>query len=55
MRVRSKRAIQKFIEDPLSEKILMGDFSKADEIEVELSADGERLDFKVLTTTTPQS
>jgi ATP-dependent Clp protease ATP-binding subunit ClpC len=50
-----KRAIQKFIEDPLSEKILMGDFSKGDEIEVELSADGERLDFKVLTTTTPQS
>ncbi len=50
-----KRAIQKFIEDPLSEKILMGDFSKGDEIEVELSADGERLDFKVLTSTTPQS
>jgi len=50
-----KRAIQKFIEDPLSEKILMGDFSKGDEIEVDLSPDGERLDFKVLTTTTPQS
>jgi ATP-dependent Clp protease ATP-binding subunit ClpC len=50
-----KRAIQKFIEDPLSEKILMGDFAKGDEIEVELSADGERLDFKVLTSTTPQS
>jgi ATP-dependent Clp protease ATP-binding subunit ClpC len=50
-----KRAIQKFIEDPLSEKILMGDFSKGDEIEVERSADGEHLDFKVLTTTTPQS
>jgi ATP-dependent Clp protease ATP-binding subunit ClpC len=50
-----KRAIQKFIEDPLSEKILMGDFSKGDEIEVELAAAGEHLEFKVLTTTTPQS
>ncbi|HEY4130825.1 MAG TPA: ATP-dependent Clp protease ATP-binding subunit [Gemmatimonadaceae bacterium] len=49
-----KRAIQKFIEDPLSEKILMGEFSKGDEIEVDVSADGERLDFKVLTSTTPQ-
>jgi ATP-dependent Clp protease ATP-binding subunit ClpC len=47
-----KRAIQKFIEDPLSEKILMGDFSKGDEIEVDLAADGERLDFRVPTSTT---
>jgi ATP-dependent Clp protease ATP-binding subunit ClpC len=46
-----KRAIQKFIEDPLSEKILMGEFSRNDEIEVDVSADGERLDFKVLTST----
>src|SRR3954470_14905152 len=51
-----KRAIQKFIEDPLSEKILMGDFSKGDEIEVDVAADGaERLDFKVMTSTTPQA
>ncbi|HEY4305938.1 MAG TPA: ATP-dependent Clp protease ATP-binding subunit [Gemmatimonadaceae bacterium] len=50
-----KRAIQKFIEDPLSEKILMGDFSKGDEIEVDVAPDGaDRLDFKVLTSTTPQ-
>jgi ATP-dependent Clp protease ATP-binding subunit ClpC len=50
-----KRAIQKFIEDPLSEKILMGDFSKGDEIEVDVAPDGaERLDFRVLTSTTPQ-
>ena len=26
-----KRAIQKYIEDPLSEKILMGEFSRGDE------------------------
>src|SRR6188472_2526961 len=50
-----KRAIQKFIEDPLSEKILMGEFSRADEIEVDVAADGgDRLDFRVLTPT-PQT
>ena len=47
-----KRAIQKFIEDPLSEKILMGDFSRGDEIEVDVAPDGDRLDFRVLTSTT---
>ena len=51
-----KRAIQKFIEDPLSEKILMGDFAKGDEIEVDVAPEGaERLDFRVLTSTTPQA
>src|SRR5512144_750145 len=43
-----KRSIQKFIEDPLSEKILLGEFSKGDEIEVDASPDGSKLDFKVL-------
>jgi len=43
-----KRAIQKYIEDPLSEKILLGEFAKGDEIEVDASLDGTRLDFKVL-------
>jgi ATP-dependent Clp protease ATP-binding subunit ClpC len=47
-----KRSIQKFIEDPLSEKILIGEFSKGDEIEVDLSAEADHLDFKVLTSTT---
>jgi ATP-dependent Clp protease ATP-binding subunit ClpC len=47
-----KRAIQRFIEDPLSEKILLGEFAKGDEIEVDASADGEKLDFRVLTSTT---
>ncbi|MHB1094789.1 MAG: ATP-dependent Clp protease ATP-binding subunit [Gemmatimonadaceae bacterium] len=42
-----KRAIQRFIEDPLSEKILLADFSRGDEIEVDVSADGTRLDFTV--------
>jgi ATP-dependent Clp protease ATP-binding subunit ClpC len=47
-----KRAIQRFIEDPLSEKILLGEFAKGDEIEVDAAPDGEKLDFKVLTSTT---
>ena len=47
-----KRAIQRFIEDPLSEKILVGEFSRGDELEVAVSADGERLDFRVLTSST---
>src|SRR5687767_1203178 len=49
-----KRAIQRFIEDPLSEKILLGEFAKGDEIEVDLAADGERLEFRVLTSS-PQA
>src|SRR6059058_6326761 len=40
-----KRAIQKFIEDPLSEKILMGEFARGDEIEVDVAPDKEKLDF----------
>jgi len=47
-----KRAIQRFIEDPLSEKILVGEFSKGDEIEVDISADKTKLDFRVLTSST---
>jgi len=43
-----KRAIQRYIEDPLSEKILLGEFSRGDEIEVDMAPDGERLQFRVL-------
>jgi ATP-dependent Clp protease ATP-binding subunit ClpC len=43
-----KRAIQKYVEDPLSEKILVGDFAKGDEIEVDVAPDKERLGFKAL-------
>ena len=32
-----KRAIQKFVEDPLSEKILLGEFGRGDEIEVDVA------------------
>ena len=44
-----KRAIQRFIEDPLSEKILLGEFKKGDEIEVDVSSDGTKLEFRVPT------
>ena len=43
-----KRAIQRYIEDPLSEKILLGEFAKGDEIEVDVAAeDKEKLAFRV--------
>ena len=42
-----KRAIQRWIEDPLSEKILMAEFSRGDEIEVDVSSDGAKLEFRV--------
>ena len=42
-----KRAIQKWIEDPLSEKILLAEFTKGDEIEVDVTADGSKLEFRV--------
>ncbi|MDB4888172.1 MAG: clpC [Gemmatimonadetes bacterium] len=43
-----KRSIQKYIEDPLSEKILLGEFTRGDEIEVDAAPDGTKLDFRVL-------
>jgi len=46
-----KRAIQKYIEDPLSEKILVAEFSKGDEIEVDVAPAGDKLEFRVLTGT----
>ncbi len=50
-----KRAIQRYIEDPLSEKILTAEFSKGDEIEVDVSTtEKEKLEFRVLSPT-PQA
>ncbi len=42
-----KRAIQRWIEDPLSEKILQEEFSKGDDIEIDVAEGGESLAFKV--------
>jgi ATP-dependent Clp protease ATP-binding subunit ClpC len=44
-----RRAIQRHIEDPLSEKILLGEIGRGDEIEVDVSEDKERLVFRALT------
>ncbi len=46
-----KRAIQRYVEDPLSDKILAGEFSSGDEIEVDVSPDGEKLIFRALSGT----
>jgi ATP-dependent Clp protease ATP-binding subunit ClpC len=43
-----KRAIQRYVEDPLSEKILMAELTPGDVIEVDVAADGEHLEFRVL-------
>jgi ATP-dependent Clp protease ATP-binding subunit ClpC len=43
-----RRAIQRHVEDPLSEKILMAELAPGDVIEVEVAADGEHLEFRVL-------
>ena len=44
-----KRAIQRYIEDPLSEKILTGEFVRGDEIEVDVAPEGDKLTFRALT------
>ncbi|MGE5686790.1 MAG: hypothetical protein ACM34D_04735, partial [Gemmatimonadota bacterium] len=46
-----KRAIQRYIEDPLSERILVGEFGRGDEIEVAVAPEGDRLVFSALTGT----
>jgi ATP-dependent Clp protease ATP-binding subunit ClpC len=38
-----KRAIQRYLEDPLSEKILQAEFSAGDEVEVDVDSEGEGL------------
>ena len=45
-----RRAIQRFIEDPLSERILGAEFPPGEEIEVDVNAEGTAFDFKVLST-----
>lgn len=47
-----KRAIQRYLEDPLSEKILVSAFTTGDEIVVDLDAGGEELSLEVASHTT---
>jgi ATP-dependent Clp protease ATP-binding subunit ClpC len=42
-----RRAIQRYLEDPLSERILQAEFSSGDEIEVDLGPDGHGLTLQV--------
>jgi ATP-dependent Clp protease ATP-binding subunit ClpC len=42
-----RRAIQRHLEDPLSEKILMSEYSPGDSIEVGVAEDGQSLSFRV--------
>jgi ATP-dependent Clp protease ATP-binding subunit ClpC len=41
-----RRAIQRYLEDPLSEKILQAEFSTGDEVEVDVGPDGEVLTLR---------
>jgi ATP-dependent Clp protease ATP-binding subunit ClpC len=43
-----KRAIQKYIEDPLSERMLAGDVTRAEELEIDLAPEGDKLVFRAL-------
>jgi ATP-dependent Clp protease ATP-binding subunit ClpC len=43
-----KRAIQKYIEDPMSERLLSGDLTRGEEIEVDLAPEGDKLAFRAL-------
>ena len=47
-----RRAIQRHLEDPLSEKILLSAFSAGDEIAVDLDANGEELSLEAASPTT---
>ncbi|HEX9164966.1 MAG TPA: ATP-dependent Clp protease ATP-binding subunit [Gemmatimonadales bacterium] len=48
-----RRAIQRYVEDPLSEKLLTGEVVRGDEIEVDLAPEGDRLTFRALSATRP--
>jgi ATP-dependent Clp protease ATP-binding subunit ClpC len=47
-----RRAIQRFLEDPLSERILVAEFTAGDEIVVDVDADGEGLSLCAASPTT---
>ncbi len=47
-----RRAIQRYLEDPLSEKILLSEFSPGDEVEVDVDPGGEALSIRAGSATT---
>ena len=44
-----RRSIQRYIEDPLCERILLGELGRGDEIEVDVAPEGDKLAFRALT------
>jgi ATP-dependent Clp protease ATP-binding subunit ClpC len=50
-----KRAIQRYLEDPLSEKILVSELSAGDEIEVSVDEDGEQLVLRAADSSTTRT
>ncbi len=46
-----RRAIQRYLEDPLSEKILAAELQPGDEIEADVTQEGEGLEFRVPSST----
>jgi ATP-dependent Clp protease ATP-binding subunit ClpC len=44
-----RRAIQRFIEDPLSERILAREYPAGEEIEVDVAPEGDAFEFRILT------
>jgi ATP-dependent Clp protease ATP-binding subunit ClpC len=46
-----RRAIQRYVEDPLSDKILTAEVQSGDEIEIDVAPDGDKLVFKALSGT----
>ena len=46
-----KRAIRRYIEDPLSEKILMAEFAAGDELDVDVDEDGRALTIRAASPT----
>jgi ATP-dependent Clp protease ATP-binding subunit ClpC len=46
-----RRAIQRYVEDPLSERILSHEFTAGDEIEIDVGPDKDKLVFRALTGT----
>jgi ATP-dependent Clp protease ATP-binding subunit ClpC len=47
-----RRAIQRYIEDPLSERILAREFPAGEDIEVDVAREGDSFEFRVLSTRT---
>jgi ATP-dependent Clp protease ATP-binding subunit ClpC len=46
-----RRAIQRYVEDPLSDKILVGEFAAGDAIEVDVSPEKDKLVFRAMSGT----